>query len=97
VATSGLDVLAHNIETVARLQPVVRDRRANWTQSLGVLAAAKDAGVAITKTSIMLGCGEHQEEVRCGWCVTLGVPAGVLQRESRGDGGGQWLSWLLAS
>lgn len=64
VATSGLDVFAHNVETVQRLQPVVRDRRANWQQSLGVLAAAKDAGVGITKTSIMLGCGEHKEEVR---------------------------------
>lgn len=64
VAKSGVDVFAHNVETVQRLQPVVRDRRANWQQSLGVLAAAKDAGVGITKTSIMLGCGEHQEEVR---------------------------------
>jgi lipoic acid synthetase len=63
VATSGLDVFAHNVETVERLQPVVRDRRANWKQSLGVLAAAKDAGASITKTSIMLGCGEHKEEV----------------------------------
>jgi lipoic acid synthetase len=64
VARSGLDVFAHNVETVQRLQSVVRDRRANWQQSLGVLAAAKDAGVGITKTSIMLGCGEHKEEVR---------------------------------
>eukprot|EP00775_Hariotina_reticulata_P013318 gene13318-13447_t len=63
VATSGLDVFAHNVETVERLQGVVRDRRANWKQSLGVLSAAKEAGVQITKTSIMLGCGEHQEEV----------------------------------
>jgi lipoic acid synthetase len=63
VATSGLDVFAHNVETVERLQSVVRDRRANWKQSLGVLAAAKDAGASITKTSIMLGCGEHKEEV----------------------------------
>lgn len=43
---------------------MVRDRRANWKQSLGVLTAAKDAGVSITKTSIMLGCGEHKDEVR---------------------------------
>lgn len=71
VATSGLDVFAHNVETVQRLQPVVRDRRANWAQSLGVLAAAKDAGASITKTSIMLGCGEHQEEVRGPWFTCL--------------------------
>lgn len=63
VACSGLDVFAHNVETVQRLQSVVRDRRANWQQSLDVLAAAKDAGVGITKTSIMLGCGEQKEEV----------------------------------
>lgn len=63
VATSGLDVFAHNVETVERLQRVVRDRRANWRQSLGVLTAAKEAGVQITKTSIMLGCGEHTDEV----------------------------------
>jgi lipoic acid synthetase len=64
VATSGLDVFAHNVETVPRLQSVVRDRRANWEQSLGVLRAAKEVGVQITKTSIMLGCGEHKDEVR---------------------------------
>lgn len=46
-----------------RPQPVVRDRRAGWRQSLGVLAAAKEAGVRVTKTSIMLGCGETAEEV----------------------------------
>ena len=34
VATSGLDVFAHNIETVERLTPRVRDRRAHYRQSL---------------------------------------------------------------
>jgi lipoic acid synthetase len=63
VATAGLDVFAHNIETVERLQSQVRDRRANWQQSMGVLRAAKAAGVRVTKSSIMLGCGESQEEV----------------------------------
>jgi lipoic acid synthetase len=42
VAGSGLDVFAHNVETVPRLQAVVRDRRANWAQSIGVLRAAKE-------------------------------------------------------
>lgn len=46
-----------------RLQGVVRDRRANWAQSLGVLRAAKEAGAGITKTSIMMGCGETPDEV----------------------------------
>lgn len=63
VARSGLDVFAHNVETVPRLQGVVRDRRANWEQSLGVLRAAKEAGARVTKTSIMLGCGERPDEV----------------------------------
>eukprot|EP00877_Chromochloris_zofingiensis_P002464 jgi/Chrzof1/12218/Cz06g25210.t1 len=63
VAKSGLDVFAHNVETTPRLQRVVRDRRANWQQSLGVLTAAKEEGVRVTKTSIMLGCGEEKDEV----------------------------------
>lgn len=63
VAGSGLDVFAHNIETVERLQGAVRDRRAGWAQSLGVLASAKEAGARITKSSIMLGCGESPDEV----------------------------------
>lgn len=62
VALSGLDVFAHNVETVPRLQHVVRDRRANWAQSLDVLRTAKEHA-ALTKTSLMLGCGESREEV----------------------------------
>ena len=70
VALSGLDVFAHNVETVPRLQSVVRDRRANWEQSLSVLVAAKRAARAagnarlLTKTSLMLGVGESAAEVR---------------------------------
>lgn len=68
VATSGLDVFAHNVETVERCTPFVRDRRANFQQSLEVLRAAKRAAVAankeiLTKTSIMLGVGEHPDEI----------------------------------
>jgi lipoic acid synthetase len=63
VARSGLDVYAHNVETVPRLQGVVRDRRANWPQSIAALRAAKAAGARVTKTSIMLGCGEAPAEV----------------------------------
>ena len=62
VATAGLDVFAHNVETVPRLQHAVRDRRANWAQSLRVLRTAKEH-VGLTKTSLMLGCGESREEV----------------------------------
>lgn len=41
LATSGLDVYAHNVETVERLQRFVRDKRANYQQSLTVLQHAK--------------------------------------------------------
>ena len=63
VATSGLDVFAHNVETVPELQRDVRDRRANWDQSIEVLKHAKKSGAKITKTSIMLGLGETHEQV----------------------------------
>jgi len=64
LAGSGLDVYAHNVETVRRLQRFVRDKRAGYDQSLKALATAKKANPRIyTKTSIMLGLGETQEEV----------------------------------
>lgn len=64
VATSGLDVYAHNVETVEALTPQVRDRRATFRQSLSVLKAAKEAKPdLITKTSIMLGLGETEEQL----------------------------------
>ncbi|KAG1801489.1 uncharacterized protein HD556DRAFT_1498095 [Suillus plorans] len=63
VAKSGLDVYAHNIETVEELTPFVRDRRATFRQSLKVLEHAKKEGVRVTKTSIMLGVGETEEQV----------------------------------
>lgn len=63
VAKSGLDVYAHNIETVEALTPFVRDRRATFRQSLEVLQHAKKEGVRVTKTSIMLGVGENEEQV----------------------------------
>jgi lipoic acid synthetase len=63
VAKSGLDVYAHNIETVEALTPFVRDRRATFRQSLGVLERAKQDGVRVTKTSIMLGVGETEDQL----------------------------------
>jgi lipoic acid synthetase len=63
VAQSGLDVYAHNIETTEPLTPFVRDRRATFRQSLKVLEHAKREGVKVTKTSIMLGVGETDEQV----------------------------------
>lgn len=63
VAKSGLDVYAHNIETVEAMTPFVRDRRATFRQSLRVLEHAKKEGVQVTKTSIMLGVGENHDQV----------------------------------
>lgn len=64
VAKSGLDVYAHNVETVEELTPMVRDRRAKFRQSLAVLdAAKKTVPTLITKTSIMLGLGETEEQL----------------------------------
>jgi lipoic acid synthetase len=58
------EVLAHNLETVRRLQSTVRDRRATFAQSLAVLERAKESGkVRYTKTSLMLGLGEGELEV----------------------------------
>jgi len=82
VVTSGLDVFAHNIETVERLTPGVRDLRAKYRQTLAVLEHAKRVKPdMVTKTSIMLGLGETDEEVRTTMqelrdvgvdCLTLG-------------------------
>ncbi|SCV70894.1 BQ2448_3656 [Microbotryum intermedium] len=64
VARSGLDVYAHNMETTENRTPFVRDPRATFRQSLEVLRVAKEAQPGlITKTSIMLGVGETDEEV----------------------------------
>jgi lipoyl synthase len=62
LARSGLDVFAHNVETVEPLQRRVRDPRAGYVQSLEVLKAAKSCGV-YTKSSIMLGLGETDDQV----------------------------------
>jgi len=65
VATSGLDVYAHNMETVERLTHLVRDRRAKYRQSLDVLSYVKSLNTGcLTKTSIMLGFGETDDDVR---------------------------------
>ncbi|KAL8556993.1 hypothetical protein ACS0TY_004460 [Phlomoides rotata] len=62
---SGLDVFAHNVETVKRLQWIVRDPWAGYEQSLIVLKHAKLSKEGmITKTSIMLGLGETDDELK---------------------------------
>jgi lipoyl synthase len=65
VATSGLDVYAHNMETVEALTSRVRDRRANYRQSLGLLEHVKTVVPnVLTKTSIMLGLSETADQLR---------------------------------
>jgi lipoic acid synthetase len=66
VAESGPDVFAHNMETVEALSPFVRDRRAGYRQSLDVLEYVKNLETTkcITKTSLMLGLGETDEQLR---------------------------------
>jgi lipoyl synthase len=56
------DVLNHNLETVARLQRAARPS-AGYARSLTVLARAKRAGL-VTKSSIILGMGETDDELR---------------------------------
>ena len=61
---AGADVFAHNVETVERLQKHVRDPRANYQQSLHVLDTVKKHDpTRVTKTSLMLGLGETDEEI----------------------------------
>ncbi len=64
VAHSGADVLAHNIEVVRRLTKSVRDGRCGYDQSLAVLERLKVANPGtLTKSSIMVGLGETEDEV----------------------------------
>lgn len=64
VIEASPDVFAHNIETVEALSPEVRDRRADYRQSLDVLSSIKKIKPQqYTKTSLMLGLGEKDEQV----------------------------------
>jgi lipoic acid synthetase len=63
IVAAGPDVVAHNVETVERLQWPVRDRRATYEQSLAVLERVSETSDVYTKTSLMLGVGEYDHEV----------------------------------
>jgi lipoyl synthase len=64
VVDSGIEVFAQNIETVRRLTHPVRDPRAGYEQTLAVLAHAKrHRPEVLTKSSLMLGLGETDEEI----------------------------------
>jgi lipoic acid synthetase len=64
VVTSGLEVFAQNVETVERLTHIVRDPRAGYQQTLDVLQIAKKIKPEVlTKSSVMLGLGETEDEI----------------------------------
>ena len=64
VVDSGIEVFAQNVETVRRLTHPVRDPRASYEQTLAVLAHAKAYRPdVLTKTSLMLGLGETEDEI----------------------------------
>ncbi|MEM4006602.1 MAG: lipoyl synthase [Nitrososphaerota archaeon] len=64
IVESGPEVIGHNIETVERLTPLVRDPRAGYWKSLKTLKMVKEENPNIyTKSSLMLGLGETREEV----------------------------------
>ena len=70
------DVLNHNLETVLRLQRAVRPS-ASYARSLAVLARAKDAGL-LTKSGIILGMGERDEEVIGALCDLRSVGVEIV-------------------
>lgn len=64
VLAAGADVYAHNVETVLRLTPRVRDHRCSYVRSLQTLRRAKELRPdVVTKSSLMLGLGESEREV----------------------------------
>lgn len=76
VLDSGIAVFAQNIETVQRLTHPVRDPRAGYQQTLDVLAHAKSYRPdVLTKTSLMLGLGEDEDEIKA--CMDDLIAAGV--------------------
>ena len=70
------DVLNHNLETVARLQRLVRPS-ASYARSMAVLARAKAAGL-VTKSGVMVGLGERPDEVRAAMVDIRNVGVDIL-------------------
>ncbi len=62
VLQAGPAVLNHNVETVARLYPAVNRPMENYRVSLDLLAEAKQRG-ALTKSGLMVGLGENEQEI----------------------------------
>jgi lipoyl synthase len=70
------DILNHNIETVARLQRAVRPS-AGYARSLAVLGRARQAGL-VTKSGLMVGLGEHEDEVLSTMADLRGVGVSIV-------------------
>jgi lipoic acid synthetase len=64
VLSANAAVMGHNLETVRRLTPHLRDRRAGYEQSLDVLEHFARHGISRVKSGLMLGLGERDEEMR---------------------------------
>lgn len=83
---AGCDVIAHNVETVRRLTRKVRDVRATFDQSLSVLKHIDESGRnkraaggdVLSKTSIMLGLGETDDEIESALMELRGVGCDVV-------------------
>lgn len=79
IVSAGPNVVSHNLETVHRLQPLVRDRRASYGRSLGVLETVKKLNPGVlTKTSLLLGMGEGRDEVHGAMVDIKGAGADML-------------------
>jgi len=64
VVEANPDVISHNVETVERLTPFVRDKRAGYRKSIEVLRKIKEINEKIiTKSGIMVGLGESKKEI----------------------------------
>lgn len=72
--SAPLRVFAHNVETVERLQSNVRDRKASFHKSLRILQAAKEIRPDLmTKSSLMVGLGETNEDITAAMKSLRGV------------------------
>lgn len=78
VAKAAPDVIGHNLETVERLTPFVRDARATYRRSLDVLARFRAHPAIRTKSSLMLGLGETDDEIIACFDDLLAVGASIL-------------------
>ncbi len=79
VLAAPYDVVAHNVEVVRRLTPLVRDRRASFERSLEVLRRIRAHSPArVAKSSLMLGLGEHESDVRESLALLLEAGVSIL-------------------